>query len=669
MSMHPKRLARGTLVLSIALLWANPALAGAALWQDRQPQAVADTAALGMPLRDYRALTLDLAALRASLTDAPDERSTGAPVHLSLPLPDGSVRQFDVWRTQPMAPGLAARYPSIRSYVARTSAGPRLDARLDDSPQGFSAMIRGDGAVMLLQPVVRGEGERYVSFDRSALQIGADAFRCLNDGSDLRLAEAIGTPPSPQTSTGANVRTYRLALAATGEYTAVFGGTVAGGMAAIVQAINRINGIYLNEFSVQFQLVNNNDQLVYTNAATDPYTNNSGPTMLGQNQTNIDTVIGTANYDFGHVFSTGGGGVAQVGVACSGAKAQGVTGSGNPTGDAFWVDYVAHEMGHQMGAQHSFNSNDGSCGGNRTASEAVEPGSGSTIMAYAGICAPSDLQPHSDAFFHAASLVPIAARLAGSGGTCGTVLSTSNHMPVVAAVAAHTIPMRTPFALTGSATDQDNDALTYIWEETDLGSAAPPESDDGTRPLFRSFVPTASPTRLLPELPRILAHSMAVAIPPGGNIPGESFATTTRDLNFRLTVRDNHPGSGASVSTDTVVHVTATAGPFLITAPAASTVWVANLPQTVTWNVANTTAAPVSCASVDVLYSADGGLTFPAVLASAVPNSGSASVTSPNLLTASARIEVACHNNIFFDISPGNFSIASDEIFKDNFEG
>ncbi len=645
------------------------------LWQDRSAQSGSDTAALSAPLHDYRALDVDLAVLRTTLDSAPAEHSDSAPALLALPMPDGSVQDFAVYRTQVMAPQLAARYPQIRSYVAYAVDHPEIQARLDDSPHGFSAMIRGPAGVTLLQPAVLGEGSRYISFRRELLGASSEPFRCLVDdntslAAQLKSATHASAGPAPNTVTGANVRTYRLALAATGEYTQVFGGTVADGMAAIVQAINRVNGIYLTEFAVQFQLVNNNDSLVYTNSLTDPYTNTDGSTMLGQNQTNIDNVIGSANYDFGHVFSTGGGGIADVGVPCTASKAEGVTGLPQPTGDAFWVDYVAHEMGHQMGALHSFNSTNGSCGGgNRTASQAAEPGSGSTIMAYAGICSPSDLQPHSDPFFHAVSLFPISQVLAGSGGTCGTVLVANNHAPVPNAGPDYTIPAQTPFQLTGSATDQDNDPLTYIWEEIDLGTASPPETDDSTRPLFRSFVPTTSPSRNVPELVRILSHNLSTGIPSGGDIPGETWATTTRDLNFRLTVRDNRPGGGATASDDMVVHVTAASGPFLVTAPVGTAFWLGNSPQSVTWNVANTTAAPVSCAAVDVLYSSDGGQTFTATLAAAVPNSGSATVTAPNLLTSTARIEVRCHGNIFFDISPVNFTIVGDEIFKDGFEG
>jgi hypothetical protein len=653
-----------------ALLLATAA--HAATYADRAPVS-SDTAQLDAPLADYRALSIDTAAIRGQLDAAPDEHSAQPAIELELPMPDGGTQRFFVWRTQVMSTVLAARYPQIRSFVARAADHPEIQARFDDSQHGFSAMIRAPDGVTMLQPTRLGELTRYISFRRDRLGAAAQPFQCF-DSNNVAAALAKATEPVPaaQGVTGANVRTYRLALAATAEYTAVFGGTVADGMAAIVQAMNRVNGIYLDEFAVQFQLVDNNDALVYTNASTDPYSNTSPSSLLSQNQSNVDTVIGSANYDFGHVFSTGGGGLAALGVACAaGSKAQAETGLTNPVGDAFWVDYVAHEMGHQMGADHSFNSTSGSCGGgNRAASQAAEPGSGSTIMAYAGICGPSDLQPHSDPTFHAISLTPIVARLAGGGGSCGTVLNTTNHAPVVAAVAAKTIPMQTAFALTGSATDADNDPLTYMWEEMDLGTAAPPEGDNGSRAIFRSFVPTLSPTRLVPKLSRILAHDPSIDVPTGGDISGESWAITTRDLKFRLTVRDNHSGGAAISTTDTVVHVTAAAGPFRITAPASGAMWIANAQETVTWNVANTTAAPVSCANVDILYSMDGGQTFIAPLASAVPNSGSATVTSPNLVTATARIEVACHDNIFFDISPADFAVAgNDVIFADGFDG
>ncbi|HEX3895147.1 MAG TPA: zinc-dependent metalloprotease family protein [Rudaea sp.] len=646
--------------------------ASAATFQSRIPDSASDTSALNAPLRSYRALTLDVNPLRAQLQRAPDEHSATPAVKLDLPMPDGTAQPFAVWRAQPMAPELAARYPQIRSYVARAIDHPEIEARLDDSPHGFSAMIRSPHGVTMVQPVQLGNVSRYISFRREDLGKSVDPFHCLLDSAASAAYDLFDTAAAtPQTTTGASVRTYRLALAATGEYTQFFGGTVEDGLAAIVEAVNRINGIYLTDFAVQFQLVANDDNLVYIDPDTDPYTNDDGGTMLGENQSNMDSVIGSANYDFGHVFSTGGGGVADLGVACAnGAKAMGVTGLSNPTGDAFWVDYVAHEMGHQMGANHSFNTTDGSCGGgNRAGSQAAEPGSGSTIMAYAGICGPSDLQPHSDAFFHAISLTPIVQRLAGGGGSCGTAVASTNQAPVVASVAPHTIPASTPFMVTGAATDADaGDVLSYEWDAMDHGTASPPETDNGNRALFRSFTPQSTGVRLIPELPRILAHDLSVDIPPNGDIPGETWATTNRTLHFRLTVRDNHPGGGATVSTDTTVQVTSSAGPFRVTAPASGASWPAYSTQTVTWNVANTTAAPVNCAAVDILFSVDGGSTFATTLAESVSNTGSADVTVPNLVTTDARIEVLCHDNIFFDISPADFTIVSDLIFADGFE-
>src|SRR5579859_1294957 len=384
---------RARLWLALALCAAAADGAAGGVWQDRSAQAPLDTQTLNAPLSAYRPLTLDLPALRTALAAAPAEGSAATPARIELALPDGRVRAFDVWRTAPMAPALAARYPQIRSYRALAADGAPGTARLDDSPHGFSAFLRTPDGVVLLQPVVRGEGAGYVSFRRDALG-RATPFQCqLNATHVAASAASIAQPSllqSTQTSIGPAVRTYRLALAATAEYTAVFGGTVADGMAALTQAVNRVNGIYGEELGVQFQLVDGNDQLVFTNPNSEPYTNGQSSALLTQNQTEIDTVIGAPNYDIGHVFSTAGGGSAQPGVTCSdGSKAKGETGIAQPSGDAFWVDYVAHEMGHQLGALHSFNDNsDGFCLDQRSPAQAAEPGGGSSIMAYAGICSP-----------------------------------------------------------------------------------------------------------------------------------------------------------------------------------------------------------------------------------------------------------------------------------------
>jgi hypothetical protein len=437
----------------------------------------------------------------------------------------------------------------------------------------------------------------------------------------------------------------------------------------MVTSVNRCSAIYERDLAIRFLLVANNDKLVYLNGATDPYTNNSGSTMLGQNQTNITNVIGSANYDIGHVFSTGGGGRAYLGVVClSSLKAGGVTGTSNPVGDPFDVDYVVHEIGHQFDANHPFNATSGNCAaGNRNDSTAYEVGSGTSIMAYAGICSPQDLAPNSDDYFHTVSYDEIDAFTAsGRGSSCAASQSTGNTPPAIAPVLAHTIPSQTPFALTASATDADGDTLTYCWEEFDLGPAQDPTAaprDNGSSPIFRSYPPTTNPTRLFPSLTYILNNAN---VPPAslsaGIASGEFLPSTNRVMTYRVTVRDNHAGGGGSNYASTTVTSTTAAGPFAITSPNTAATIAGGSNPNVTWNVAGSDLAPVSCAEVKISLSTDGGHTFPIVLANSVPNNGSASVAIPNtsnVATTQGRIKVEAVGNIFFDISDANLTITS----------
>jgi hypothetical protein len=619
--------------------------------------------ALEVPLpAHFRALEVDVKALETLLDRAPAERSATAavsPLVIALPYPDGTDRRFRVEESPILEPALAAKLPGIRTFTVQGIDDPTATGRLSLTALGFHAMVLSTAGTVYIDPYKRWDARYALSyFKQDARRADGPAFHC--DTMQEAASEEGEAPvlPRPVTAaaSGTQLRTYRLALAATGEYsTAVCAPNPAAvdcAMAAMVVSMNRVDGIYEREVAIRMVLIANDNLLVYLNGATDPYTNNSGSTMLGQNQSNINSVIGSANYDIGHVFSTGGGGVAQLRVPCTSSKAMGVTGSSSPVGDGFDVDYVAHEMGHQFGGNHTFNGTTSNCGGgNRASTAAYEPGSGTTIMAYAGICGAEDLQPHSDDTFHTKSFDEIVAFSTGStGNSCAVVTATGNQPPTVNAGAAFTIPKQTPFTLTGSATDPDGDPLTYMWEEFDLGTAAPPNDDvAAARPIFRSFVPLTVPGRTFPRLADILSNTATL---------GESMSTRNRTMTFRLTARDNRTGGGGVNYAATTVTINAAAGPFAVTQPDTALSWAGGSAQTVTWNVANTTAAPVSCANVAIDLSTDGGATFPASLVASTPNDGSEVVTIPNTPGSQARVRVSCVGNIFFDISNANFTIS-----------
>ncbi len=640
------------------------------LWSD-----VASRAALGAPATATtasRALLLNRAAMAARLATAPLEAAPGrgvdGGVDVPVPMPDGGTMWFRVVESPVMAPGLQARYPEIRTYLGQGRDVASATARFSLTPAGFAAMATTPSGTVYVDPYAQATTDTYLAYYAadalmSDEQRAARAAEVLRDGPD-GAADGPATLLAPTTSNGTVFRTYRLALAATGEYTARFGGTVAGAQAAQAVAINRVNQVYERDLAVRLILIANNDQLIFTNPSTDPFTNDDANILIDENQAYINATIGAANYDIGHNFSTGGGGLAGLGVVCSDSqKASGITGSPNPVGDAFYIDYVAHEMGHQFRGSHSFNGTASSCGGgNRSASSAYEPGSGSTIMAYAGICATHNIQTFSDPLFHAISLQQITGFLqTGGGSTCGTATPTGNDIPVVTAPTGITIPARTPFILTGVATDATPASLSYIWEEFDRGAnpgGAPAVNGVPTGPpFFRSFVATSSPSRTFPQFSRLLAGSVPAV--------GEALPRDNRTLNFRLTVRDNRAGGGAIGDVTVTVISDALAGPFVITSPAAASTLAGGSTQTITWDVANTDvlddagmpdADGVDVETVEIRYSADGGGTFTTLLAS-TPNSGSADVVIPNTATSIGRFMVVSIGNVFFDVTKFNTTV------------
>jgi uncharacterized protein (TIGR03437 family) len=625
------------------------------------------------------ALILNEKKQRKLLRHAPMEFSKAAerdPVVMTLPMPDGKLARFRVAESPVMAPRLAAMFPEIKTYRGQGLDDPTATTRFDVTPAGFHAIVLSAQGTVIIEPAGAGHAGQYVSYEQRAARKNTGSFHCLDPNANTThsLTQPLlhSLSATVLATTGETLRTYRLALAATAEYAQTYGGgTVAGALGAMTTTINGVAAIYERDLSIRLMLVDNETSIIFTNPATDPYTSNDAKTLLTENQTVLDQRIGVSGYDIGfvldgHVYAFQPGfflfqGAGQFRSVCvNGQKGKGVTilRSIEPsTISAIWD--VAHEMGHQFGALHTFNGTTEDCGGESHFSQtAYEVGSGSTIMGYRGGTAPNgtylplctfeDLRS-TDTYFHATSIEQIVNFITlGSGSACPALTPTGNNAPTVEAGPDFTIPSQTPFTLTATASDTEADALTYCWEEYDLGTPGPPHTDDGSRPIFRSFAPVTSPARTFPRLSDVLS---------GVSTFGESLPVTTRTMTFRVTVRDNHAGGGGVNVDDMRVNVRADSGPFVVTDPGSSTTWTAGSTQTVTWNVANTANSPINCANVRVLLSVDGGNTFPFTLAASTPNTGTATVTIPNTPTSSARVKVEALGNIFFTISLPNFTI------------
>ena len=662
---------RMTAMVAFVFAASLPTSAQLSFWTPASPENRGTAPAVEVSTFD--AYDVDVSRLEGWLSEVPhaaafDARTSEA--LLALPMPNGKVERFRVVNSPIMAPELAARFPDIQVFAGQGVDTPEATVRFDLTPQGFHAMVMGVGETVFIDPYTPGDREHVIVYTRTHFYASTSkrSEGCMalelpqmskEDKPTVSPAHPAGKEvqtmgrkpfsPTSRVDNGAQLRTYRLALACTGEYASYHGGTVGSVLAAMNTSMARVNGIFERDACLTMEIVANNDQLIFLNGSTDPYSNGSGGTMLGQNINTCNSVIGSANYDIGHVFSTGGGGVAYLQSPCGGNKAGGVTGQGAPIGDPFDVDYVAHEMGHQYGGNHTQNN---SC--NRASSAAFEPGSASTIMGYAGICSPN-LQSNSDDHFHNHSINEmIAFTVNGNGNTCASITNTGNGLPTVNAGAdGLVVPVSTPLELTATGSDPDGDAVTYNWEEYDLGPATASGDNNltnpsGNQPIFRSFSSTTSPIRTLPRAQDLVNNSTTI---------GEHLPTYSRQLNFKCSIRDNRAGGGGFSDDLKTMSVTANAGPFLVQSPNGGGTLVGNTNLEVTWDVAGTDGNGVNCNSVDIYLSSDGGYTFPTLLVSGTPNDGSAIVLLPNVSTGQARIKVKGSNHVFFDISNNNFGI------------
>ena len=607
-------------------------------------------------------LDLDVPAATNFLRNAPDRFSSQkSSIVLSLPNADGTMEQFRIFENSNMDPDLAARYPEIKSYIGIGINNPTASAYISTSPLGFKSMVLNPGKPAVFIEPFSQDLQTYTVYTKADKRTAFSKFECTV--LDRVTPSLEGANLRPNADDG-NLRTFRLAMSVTGEYTAYFGGTKAQALAAINNTMTRVNGVFEKDFNVRMVLISNTDLVIYTSASTDPYSASSSMSNWNQQlQTTLTNVIGNANYDVGHLFgaSGGGGNAGCIGCVCVNptstvplGKGSGYTSPANgvPSGDAFDIDYVAHELGHQFGANHTFSMSNEGTGAN------MEPGSGSTIMGYAGITS-QDVQLNSDPYFHAISIQQVTNNIKAK--TCPTITVTGNSIPTANAGLDYTIPKSTPFMLTGTGTDANGDALTYIWEQfdnassTQTGASSAASATKTSGPTFRSYSPTTSPTRYFPNMSRVLAGATTTS---GSEIVVEALPSVARTLNFRFTVRDNRAGGSANNSDDMKITVNATAGPFVVTAPNTAVSYAGGSTQTITWNVAGTTANGVNCANVDILISTNGGSTWSTLLA-ATPNDGTQAVTIPNTPGTQNRIMIKGTNHIFFDVSNTNFTITA----------
>ena len=618
---------------------------------DSNVKASKNTQRLSFP-KAFSLMRLQPEMLRQTLQNAPVRNVSAKQngVIISLPNIEGLLERYEVVEASNFTAEFQAQHPDIRAYAGKGIDDKSAILRLSMDPSGIQAMIfRTDKHNEFIESYSE-DGSVYAIYNSERTK-GSLPFTCSTE--DVKMANAVSGNLDTNRSNTRELLTFRLALSCNAEYTAYFNG-VSGALAAMNATMTRVNGVFENDFAIHMNMIDNT-AIIYTNAATDPYT--SMGSWNGQLQNTLTSVIGESNYDVGHMFgaSGGGGNAGCIGCVCvNGQKGSGITSpaDGIPMGDNFDIDYVAHELGHQFGGNHTFSHGVEGSGVN------VEPGSGSTIMGYAGITN-YDIAAHSDDYFVYASIKQVQDNMIGK--TCPLRTPLANTPPTVDAGSDYMIPISTPFVLTGSGADVDGDIITYCWEQNDTatsqsGGNSPASPTKTGGPNWRSYDPTTSPSRYFPPLARVVNNQLTSVF---GSITTEAVSSVGRALNFALTVRDNDSGAGQT-STDLMkVTTVAAAGPFVVNTPNTNISVMAATNYDVTWNVAGTTGNGVNATTVDIFLSTDGGFTYPLQLANNVPNDGLQAVVFPDVPGTANRVMVKGHNHVFYDISNANFTITT----------
>lgn len=586
--------------------------------------------------------------------DAIGQRLNSSTKTTTVIIPDfsGEMIQYTLKETPVFHPELSRKYPNIKSYTG-WSSDKKQKVRISFSHKGISVMALGlNTSENTFIEREKQNTNLYKVFKRKGAKEG---FVCKTPMSVSSFVKTMG--PFAKLVDDQTLRRYRIAVSATGEYTEEHGGTVADALAAINATLTRVNEVFETDLGITLELIANNDDIIFTNASTDPYNGS----LNSQVQSVLTSTIGEDNYDVGHLFhkAANNGNAGSVGNVCiDGQKGSAFSAGEEPEGDLFDIDYVAHELGHQFGANHTWSFESEGTG------MQAEPASGTTIMGYAGIVEGNNVAPNGNDYFHYNSIQQITDYVRSQ--SCAQEINLTNNVPVITEISDYSIPVGTAFVLTGEATDADGgDILSYTWEQIDDGvvttSTFGPDNPVGAN--FRSLPPSTNPSRYFPRLSRIVAGELTQTNPGVGEA-WETVANVERELNFALTVRDNASGGGQVASELVKVDVLSAAGPFLVSSQSSSESYQAGSLIDVVWDVANTNQVPISAQEVDILLSIDGGFSYPDTLATNVPNIGAAKVQLPGLSssTSTARIMVKPSDNVFFAINAVDFEILQSDV-------
>ena len=667
--------------------------------------------------------SLDAFSFKQSLTNAKDKFSKQQGVVVEFPNLKGEIEKFQVWENSNMTLDFQAQFPEIRAYVGKGISDNGATVNFSVSPQGIQTILfRTNGTTEFIEGYDKA-ATTYVLF--SDINRNKSSLACSTRSNHISNNQLPIYSTNKPEANNQTYKTLRLALSCTGEYAAYFGASTAGtaaDKALVIAAMNatmtRVNGIYEKDLAVHLNMIDNSN-VIYYNSNTDPYSDATSMDNWNYELMNVLHVanyntagIGDAAFDIGHMFgaSGGGGNAGCIGCICSNDistsidtssgtsvtvpnnyKGSGITSPSDniPAGDSFDVDFVAHEMGHQLGGNHTFSFGyEGAYATIGVDDVQTEPASGSTIMAYAGVT-DVNVQWHSDPFFSYRSIHQIQLNLASV--SCPVSTAMTDAVPIVNAGLDYTIPVGTAFMLTGTASDSDSgDVLTYIWEENDCMTSSQSETTSEVKqtktagPNWRTFKPSTNKFRYFPQMGKILAGTLAVTTATATSTAGtpitncESVSSVARTLNFTFTARDNHPGGGQTAEDASVITVSATGGAFSVSSQSTTGIsYVAGSTQTVTWVPGGTASSPFNSPTVDILLSTNvstaletdssmNQCTTPnpttwTTIASGVANNGSYAVTIPSSTSASSacRFMVKAVGNVFLAVNSKNFAISA----------